>query len=606
MNKKGLKKVIFLVFLATVFFAIGGFILYPKFIFKQNEKKLEMAARRYFELNSSQLPTGERVKTIYLQELYRKSFIEKDIFVPYTQKTCSNTKSWVKVKKVKGSYKYYTYLDCEMLKSQIDHTGPEIKLNGKEKMTIGLGEEYKELGIKSVTDDTDGKLKKEAVTIKGNVDTSQIGTYEITYSAIDSFGNKSNIKRTINIVQKLNSTVKKLLNGEQNFKGYPENNYIRLSNMDFRIYGLDNNNNVIIVSNEDIANVNFSKLNQWLEYYYNNLNETTKKMIIKSKFCNMDISEENLSTTSCTSYTDERNIYIPSIIEINKAANGEQNFMKPDTMSWTANKKNNQEAYLTRNFFFGEEYTANYLSYDINDNYGVRPMFTINGKTLIKGGEGTKTNPYTFKDTKIAKAGTLLNERNTGEYFEDTGSIWRIIKTEEDGTTKAIVATTLSKYKDDNAYSDKLTFFPDTMNDNYIYNPKKKDSVAHFISNSLEGYIDTSKLVIHEIEVPIYKKEIIYKEEIEIKKYNTVLSAPDMYEIFSAREDIGNKTTKSYWLKNSSKEKKYVALITDIGVPYVGIINEYNPYGIRVVGYFKKDVTIINGEGTETNPYKVK
>ena len=50
---------------------IVGFIVflvaYPLYIFKENEKKLEQAARDYFDFNQNELPTGERVKTISLK-----------------------------------------------------------------------------------------------------------------------------------------------------------------------------------------------------------------------------------------------------------------------------------------------------------------------------------------------------------------------------------------------------------------------------------------------------------------------------------------------------------------------------------------------------------
>ena len=606
MNKKTVKKVMLLLIVAIFFCGIGFLALYPKILFQQNEKKLENAAKRYFELNSSQLPTGERTKTVYLQELYHKSFIEEDIFIPYTKKTCSNKNSWVKVRKEEGKYKYYVYLDCGVISSKVDHIGPTIVLKGQEEEKINLGEEYKDPGVKSVYDDTDGKISLDKVIIKGNVDTAKLGTYEITYTASDSFSNKATIKRKINVIQQLNMTIQNNLNGEKNFKGTPTNNYLRLSNMDYRIFGLDDNNNVIVVADSDIANVNFSKLDDWLNYYYSILNDNTKKLIVKAKYCNMDIPEDNLAITECTSYTKNRNIYIPSIVEINKAANNTDNFMKTYTMSWTANKKNDAEAYLTRLFFFNHGPETNYLSYGVNDNYGVRPMFTIKGNLLIKSGDGSRENPYTIGDTKQAKGGTPLNERETGEYFEDSGTIWRIIKVEDDGTTKAISNNTLSKYTTESTYATNLTFFPNSSKDNYIYNPEAKENIGYFINNSAAGYVDTSKLVNHKIKVPIYKKEIIYKEEVAEKEYKTVLSAPDMYEVFSAKVNVSDENTKSYWLKNSSKEKKYVSLISDIGVPYVGPIDEGNAYGIRVVGYFKKDTTIISGEGNREKPYIIK
>ena len=70
----------------------------------------------------------------------------------------------------------------------------------------------------------------------------------------------------------------------------------------------------------------------------------------------------------------------------------------------------------------------------------------------------------------------------------------------------------------------------------------------------------------------------------------------------SILKPTGNSEKSQY----SSKEKKYVSLISDIGVPYVGPIDEGNSYGVRVVGYFKKDITIVSGEGNRKNPYVIK
>ena len=62
--------------LVVVFAIIGAFVwflvLSPMITFRNNEKVLKDAAVRYFELNKEQLPTGERVKTLSLNTLYKK------------------------------------------------------------------------------------------------------------------------------------------------------------------------------------------------------------------------------------------------------------------------------------------------------------------------------------------------------------------------------------------------------------------------------------------------------------------------------------------------------------------------------------------------------
>lgn len=74
--------------------------------------------------------------------------------------------------------------------------GPVITLNGSSEVTQGYGLPYEELGA-SATDEVDGEVD---VSISGEVDISTLGQYFVTYTATDSEGNKTQIQRTVNIV----------------------------------------------------------------------------------------------------------------------------------------------------------------------------------------------------------------------------------------------------------------------------------------------------------------------------------------------------------------------------------------------------------------------
>lgn len=599
MEKKIIRNIKILIVVALIAAFVWFIVVSPMITFHKNEESLENAAKRYFEINKEQLPTGERVKTITLKELYNDSYLKEDFYSPYSKKSCSITNSWVKVRRENNEFKYYVYLDCGILNSKIDHDGPDIKLNGDSKITLGVDEVYKEPGVKSVVDNNDGKLDVKDVTIKGKVDTSKIGTYEIEYIAFDKLSNKTVVTREVSVVKKIKNVVKKDLGNVTNYSGNPTNNYIMLSNMIFRIFGLDDNDNVIIVADQDIANVNHSKLDKWLDYYYKHLNSDAKKMLVKSKFCNMDITDNTLDTLQCNSYTKEKNVYIPSIVEVNKAQAGDTNFMKTFTMSWVSNKKSNKEAYVTRKYFVGDAAGKSFLSYNIDDNYGVRPMMIMNGNTNILGGDGSFLNPYYFEDINIGATSSLVNERKTGEYIEDHGTLWRIIDTMDDGTTKVITVDTLGYGMD----SPKIYTEAEIIK----YNPNNKNNIAYYINNNLNDYVDTSNFVNHEIEVPIYKDKIIYGKEIETKKYKVKLSAPNMYEMFSAQsatEKFAN--SRSYWLLNTSNTKRKTGAITDIGVPVNEEMQLYDTYGFRLVAYLKKDKVIVSGEGTYYYPYIIK
>lgn len=595
MNKEMLKKIKLLVTIVLILVFVWFLVISPMITFRDCESRLEAAAKRYFELNSSELPSGENIKTVTLKTLYYKSFITKDLYIPYTKKTCSVENSWVKVRRVDGEYKYYTYLECGVLSSTIDHKGPVITLNGNDSISIGKGEKYNEPGVRSVVDNTDGKLDVKDVTIKGEVDTSKVGTYEVTYTAFDNLRNKTVVTREVKVVQKLNSTIKNDLDGAKNYTKYPENNYLRLSNMLFRIYGLDNDNNVIIVSDEDIANVNYSKLDKWLDYYYSNLNEFTKNIIVRNKYCNMTLTNTTLDTTKCSGYTNERYVYIPSVIEVNNANDGGTSFMMPYTYSWLANNKDKANAYLTGTAFTGSDAGKTYITGDVKNNYGVRPMMTIKGATLITDGDGTKENPYVFGDVKKAKGGSSVNDRYVGEYISIDGDRYRIVETLNDGTTKVISDFNV---KGANDFVTTLTnvFKP--------YNPKDSSSAGYFINNKISGYINTKYFVKHEVKVPIYKNKIIYGEEVETKKYDVLLSAPNMYEMFSAKPQ--NDDTSSYWLINSSKTKERAGGILVLGTPLNGETYADAELKVRIVAFVKKGTVISSGDGTVDRPYIIK
>ena len=603
MQKKYIKGLRIIIVLAIVGAFIWFLVLSPMISFHQNEKVLEDAAKRYYEINPIQLPTGERVKTLSLNTLYKQSYLKDDMKIPYTNKLCSIEKSWVKVRRENGEYRYYVYLDCGVLKSSIDHVGPQVKLKGKTDMVVHIGDKFKDPGIQSVVDNTDGKLEKDTVTVKSDVDINKVGSYEITYTAYDQLRNKTVVTRNVTVVKVLNSIVKKELKNTKNYIGSPDNNYVRLSNMIFRIYGLDEDDNVVLVAEEDVANVNYTKIEKWLdEVYIPHFTEEAKALLVKSKFCNMKIDEKNLDTTQCTSYTEKRYAYVPSVIDINRAMENGNGFMKTKTISWTGNSKSDKEAYVTRNMFYGDQMGKDYLSYSNTDNYGVRPKIIMKGDTLITGGDGSKKDPYVFGETQKAKGGSLLNERYSGEYLIINSILWRIIEVEDDGTTKVITDGTLGNYHD------RPLTYSNPEEPYFTYNPKDRNNYGYYINNSTSEYIDTSYFVVHEISAPVYKEKIIYGAETKNNKYKVKLSPPNMYDMFSAQSIDRLKPSRSYWLINSSTSKKrYAGVITDIGVP----VNEeefpdYDEYGVRAVAFVKKNTVISSGKGTYYKPYILK
>lgn len=85
----------------------------------------------------------------------------------------------------------------ETVSDATDTTPPTITLNGDVNITLMQGDTYTELGA-TASDDVDGNLTAD-ITISGEVDTSKVGIYVVTYSVSDSAGNEANVSRGIEV-----------------------------------------------------------------------------------------------------------------------------------------------------------------------------------------------------------------------------------------------------------------------------------------------------------------------------------------------------------------------------------------------------------------------
>lgn len=91
-----------------------------------------------------------------------------------------------------------------------DTEKPSLILNDDSIIYLGVGNEYIEPGYTAV-DNCDGDITNKVIK-NGNVDINKAGTYEITYSIKDEFGNENKLIRTIKVFPKNNYTPNALSN----------------------------------------------------------------------------------------------------------------------------------------------------------------------------------------------------------------------------------------------------------------------------------------------------------------------------------------------------------------------------------------------------------
>ena len=81
----------------------------------------------------------------------------------------------------------------------VNEIEPVITLLGDKNMTISLNSKYKEPGYKAV-DYIDGKISR-SVEVIGKVNTSQVGTYPITYKVTNSRGKTAIVQRFVKVIK---------------------------------------------------------------------------------------------------------------------------------------------------------------------------------------------------------------------------------------------------------------------------------------------------------------------------------------------------------------------------------------------------------------------
>lgn len=577
-QKKKIKIVVVVVIIALILWFM---VIIPILKFKKNEKILENAAKRYYEINTGQLPTGKKIKTVELQTLYDKNFISDDLRSSYTKKVCDIRNSWVKVKKENNDYKYYAYLKCGVFSSKVDHKGPMIRLKGDDLITINKGEKFKDPGIDSVSDDTDGKMNvKDVVIDSKKLNVNKIGTYEITYKIKDSFNNETVKIRTVKVTETLNHIVKKDTKGKNVYQGVQYNNYVKIDGILFRIVGINNDGSVKLVSSENLASVNYDGVDSWLnDYFYEKLSDSAKKLIVKQKFCNEEVSDPD-NYTKCNKYSKKKYVGLLSVADINNSKDEDGGYSIVTTRTQLSNLDSKGKVIA---------YTNTSLTYNSKkENIGISAVISIKKDVVVKQGNGSESDPYLLKGngTKV-KVGDLISKAHVGDYVMYSGYLWRVMNVNDDNTTDVIMNAVVE--------SDGLI--------EYInYNNKKidttdKNSIVYTIINRYSKNISTKYLSKKTYEIKKYNSEILYNNKNKVLKIESKYFIPSIYDLFSA------SYYENYWYSDLSEKNK------NCYMNYSGstTCSEFSDdvKAIRLVGNLSSTVKVKSGSGIFDEPYVI-
>lgn len=193
--------------------------------------------------------------------------------------------------------------------------------------------------------------------------------------------------------------------------------------------------------------------------------------------------------------------------------------------------------------------------------------------TLVYEGDGLYMSggEYVYKGDKV------------NNYIEYSNLMWRIIKTNNDGTIDLV-----------------LDDYINTLNWNNQYKKYVESDINKYLNEYFIKYLDTKYLE---------KTSVCTDDVNDIKKFSCNNKNDDYYvRLLSVNEFLNSKTDTTYisndksslWLSTVSSDK-----VWQINGLSLSLSQPNRLLGVKPVVKLKNDVALISGDGTKDNPYRI-
>ena len=408
---------------------------------------------------------------------------------------------------------------------------------------------------------------------------------------------------------------------EQTFiTGTAPNNYIWYSGKLWRAVSIDpSDNSVKLVTqwtistlpyNADGSNTAFqgSHMEQWLndtsvDGFLGNLREPDK-FIKTDSVWNATMTTENTKPTKTTMVTDVvglLNIYEYTMSY--KNATYKTGYLNNSLYWWTLTPHSTSDVRYVSNIGF--------VYSDIpSESYGPRPSINLKSGVKIIDGAGTRYNPYRLQGDDDSPTGALLSTRYSGEYISfGTGenNLYRIVSHENGTGTKITSAVTLK----DNGNYKEMAFGSDTIF-------SKDNTIGAFLNGDYltsGTYLTRNQVSMIEDNTTWYLGAVYYGTNYKLAKYQDATGSNLTTSTTTAK--IGLLRLGELMLGQFDKEGNNAAywILTPndtSNLRYVNSVNSsmnFSPTysaGVRPAMNLKSNVIITGGDGTKSNPFRIK
>ena len=253
---------------------------------------------------------------------------------------------------------------------------------------------------------------------------------------------------------------------------------------------------------------------------------------------------------------------------------------------------------------------------------GVRPSVNLKSKVELRGGTGTKTDPYLIsgdKEEAVADT-TFLNTRQSGEYVNFDGELYRIVEIENNKTklnkmdyvrdeTDSVITKAFSSSDSYVTYGGSGTT-DETYWAGYLNNTWKTAISDEYENMLVEG---TYYLGVHDYFTNGYKISICSTESNTIttnecekttSTWTGFIGLPRYGEMFATQQGIGSSNSSDMWLITPiSSSSFFVWYVYNDGYALDGYTP--NSYATRPSIHLSSSVKITSGTGLPNDPYEI-
>lgn len=401
-------------------------------------------------------------------------------------------------------------------------------------------------------------------------------------------------------------------------KGTNSSNYVWYNGFMWRIMGINGDNSVRLITDENVTTIpygtantaltyktNEGYINDWLNnYFYENLN-STKSIIQKGNyFCSETTNDTTLTEgrTSCTT-NNIVNAKIGTISLDEYLLAGDANsYLNIGQNSWTMTPNNSANVWNTH-------YKVSEKSIDaiaVTNPDGVRPVINVTSTSKVTKGTGTSNDYYVLVENKTDnKSGTIENTTTSGEYVKINDKVYRVVSKDSDGVKVILDGYYENKiaYGKDNTFSTSSgigkILNTDVLSDLGLSNSSIIVSTTWYPGKTLSsGFKYTDSL--DQTDKVTAKVGLIRLGDILSNNSSTMLSKN--YTTESTNTNLSEYWTISRYSSTGNLKEWRLGTSGRAG----SSLEVTNTSGVRPVIKIKNGIQISKGTGTYDNPLELQ